>query len=136
MSEIMGGSENGGGCATLRDTTSCPYDPPDDLQMDLDLCKRDPDFEEKKQAFIDGCQCFTTGVGSVETAGPPVKPNTNEVQPADRAACEAHYEVSFDENAGFVEGCGNDSIHLSCDPEWPGYGEPTSYVQVNKCNDP
>lgn len=136
MSEIMGGSENGGGCATLKDTTSCPYKQPDGFQMDLDLCMRDADFEEKKQAFIDGCQGYTTGVGAVETAGPPLKPNTNEVQAADKAACEADYEVTYDEEEGMVEGCAGYSIRLICAPEWPGHGEPTSYVKVNKCNDP
>jgi hypothetical protein len=134
MASITGGSENGGGCATLEDTTSCKYTAPEGYQSSLDLCPRDADFMEKKQAFMDGCQGFNTGVGPVETAGPPLKPNTNEVQAAGKAACEADYAVTFGSGEGVVEGCIPAAVRLTCDRSFRG--KPTSYVDVCKCNDP
>jgi hypothetical protein len=133
MASITGGSENGGGCATLQDTTSCAHTPPAGFPNMLDLCPTDPDFEEKKQAFFDACSDFTTGVGPVETAGPPVRPNTNEVQTSGTAVCEANFTTRVTSQPGFIEGCEPGAITFMC---WPKKGDEISHVHVNKCNDP
>jgi hypothetical protein len=140
MCAIVGGGENGSGCAAFTDMTTCAYTAPAGTPpTKTTICDNDADREQKIQASKNACQGqYISGVGSIATAGPPPLPNTSQVGPDRNVLCHVNYVYKVSTERTFrLFDCGDgfpfNATNVLCVAT---SGKPVDSVAVRDCNDP